>query len=249
MTTVWLYSLISVLAVSLVSLVGILIFAISLDRLKRILIFLVSFSAGGLLGDVFFHIFPEISEASGFNQTTGILMLAGMLLFFILEKYIHWLHCHEPENESHSHNLAPMVFLGDGLHNFLDGVIIAASYTISLPLGLATTTAIILHEIPQEIGDFGVLLHAGYSKIKALSFNLVSALSAILGTIIGLVFASAAGNFAVFVLPVAAASFIYIAAADFIPELHKETQPSKSALHVLGFALGALAMFLLTLVE
>lgn len=249
MVQIWLYSLSSVLAVSLISLIGIVFLVFTLDRLKKFLIFLVSFSAGALLGDVFFHIFPAMAEADAFDRTAGLLLIGGMLLFFILEKYIHWLHCHEPETESHQHSLAPMVLFGDGLHNFLDGLIIAATYIISIPLGIATTIAIMMHEIPQEIGNFGVLLHAGYSKGKALFFNFISALTAFLGATIGLVLAQQAENFARLALPVAAASFIYIATADFIPELHKETNPKKSAIQAISFALGAAAMYWLLFLE
>lgn len=249
MPQIWFYSLVSVLAVSSVSLVGVLTLALSLDRLKKFLIFTVSFSAGALLGDVFFHIFPAMAAAGGFTKINSWLMVGGMLLFFILEKYIHWLHCHEPETESHHHHLAPMVLFGDGLHNFLDGLIIAASYIISVPLGMATTMAIVLHEIPQEIGDFGVLLHAGYSKVQAIAFNLLSALTAVLGTVVGLLLANAAAGFAERVLPIAAASFIYIATADFMPELHKETKGSRSIIQVASFILGALAMYWLLFLE
>lgn len=249
MAQIWTYSLISVLAVSLVSLAGIITLSLSLERLKKILIFLVSFSAGAMLGDVFFHIMPEISEAQGFAGLTPILFIGGILLFFILEKYIHWTHCHEPLSEQHPHHLAAMNLFGDGLHNFIDGLMIAASYIISIPLGLATTLAIVFHEIPQEIGEFGVLLHSGFTKKKAIFFNLISAAMAIIGTVIGLMLADRSDAFAAAILPITAASFIYIATADLIPELHKETKMSRSFIQLISLLLGVAAMYLLTFME
>ncbi len=249
MAQIWSYSLISVLAVSLVSLAGIITLSLSLDRLKKILIFLVSFSAGAMLGDVFFHILPEISQAQGFSGLTPFLFIGGIILFFILEKYIHWTHCHEPLSEKHPHHLAAMNLLGDGLHNFIDGLMIAASYIISLPLGIATSAAIVLHEIPQEMGDFGVLLHSGFTKSKAIVFNLISAAMAIIGTVVGLLLAERSEAFATAILPVTAAGFIYIATADLIPELHKETKMSKSLIQLISLLLGVVAMYLLTFME
>ncbi len=249
MLNIWFYSLASVAVVSLVSLVGVMALSLSLERLKKILIFLVSFSAGALLGDVFFHLLPEITESASFNIKTSLLFLSGLMLFFVLEKYIHWTHCHEPLSDNHPHHLATLNLFGDGLHNFIDGLIIAASYLISLPVGLATTLAIVLHEIPQEIGDFGILIHAGFSKSKAILFNLVSALTAVIGTVIGLTLAHAAEGFAEFILPIAAAGFIYIATADLIPELHKETKMSKSFLQLVGLIFGIAVMYALTFLE
>ena len=198
MTQVWLYTIVSVFIVSSISLIGVLTISFNLERLKKILLFLVSFAAGSLLGGAFIHLLPEAYDEIENIEMIPYLILLGIVSFFIIEKILCWRHCHIPTSEEHPHPMAINNIIGDGAHNFIDGMIIAGSYLVSFPLGLATTVAVILHEIPQEIGDFGVLLHAGYSKIKALSFNLVSALSAILGTIIGLVFASAAGNFAVF---------------------------------------------------
>jgi len=249
MINTWLYALISVFIVSLVSLVGVITLVVSLEKLKKILIFLVSFSAGALLGDAFLHILPEISSETGFTQKIAVLMIAGMILFFILEKYIHWTHCHEPLSAGHPHHLAAMNLIGDGLHNFLDGLIIAASYAISLPLGLATSLAIIFHEIPQEIGDFGILLHAGFSKKRAIYYNLLSAFTAIIGTIFGLLLKNSSEHFSVIILPVAAAGFIYIATADLIPELHKETKMSRSFMQIISLIAGFLIMYLLTLFE
>lgn len=247
MLQIWLYSLTSVIVVSLISLVGVFTLTIKDKILEKILIFFVSCSAGVLLGDAFFHIFPEIVNESGYTTKLGFLLILGIFIFFVLEKYIHWHHCHKPNNPEHLHHLGMMNLFGDGLHNFLDGLIIAASYLVSVPLGLATTLAIIFHEIPQEISDFGVLLHSGFTKKKALLYNLLSALLAIIGAILGLLLRNA--GLAEIMLPIAAAGFIYIAMADLIPELHKEIKVSRSLLQLFSFILGIVIMYLFTFFE
>jgi len=249
MAQIWLYSLSSVIVVSLVSLIGVLTLSVNLNKLKSILIFFVSFSAGSLLGGAFFHLLPEMVEESGLTARISFLLISGIFIFFLLEKFIHWRHCHEPTSESHPHHLGKMNLIGDGLHNFIDGLIIAASYLISAPLGLAATLAIIFHEIPQEIGDFGVLLHSGFSKKKAIIYNLLSASLAVLGVVIGLLLGGAIESLTFYVLPLAAASFIYIATADLIPELHKTTKMSKSVIQLISFIIGVYLMYLLTLFE
>lgn len=247
MFQIWLYSLISVVAVSLASLIGVFALAIKEEALKKLLIFLVSLSAGVLLGDAFFHIFPEIVNESGYTIKLGFLLILGIFIFFVLEKYIHWHHCHKTNNSEHLHHLGAMNLFGDGLHNFLDGLIIGASYLVSIPLGLATTLAIIFHEIPQEISDFGVLLHSGFTKKKALLYNLLSALVAVVGTVLGLLLRNR--GLTQIMLPIAAAGFIYIAMADLIPELHKETKVSRSFLQLFSFIFGILIMYLFTFYE
>lgn len=216
---VWFYSLVSVFAVSLVSLIGVVALSLGEKKLERTLILMVSFSAGTLLGDTFIHLIPESMEKG--NSEVSIYILSGLLFFFVLEKFVHWRHCHETDCPEHSQTLSYMVLIGDGLHNFIDGMIIAASYLISFPVGIATTIAVIFHEIPQEIGDFGVLIHGGLSKYKALLYNFFSALMAFLGAGAVLVTSSYSNNVEIFLVPFAAGGFIYIATADIIPELHK----------------------------
>jgi len=250
MLTTWLYALLSVLTVSAISIFGALaLLFLKPDLLKKLLIFLVSFSAGALLGGAFFHLLPEILEENGLNQRTGVLLFLGILIFFVLEKFVRWRHCHRLDCEEHSHHLATMNLVGDGLHNFLDGLIIAASYLTSLPLGLATTLAIIFHEIPQEIGDFGVLLHSGLNKGRAILYNLLSAFLAVMGTVIGLIFGQASTGFSANVLPIAAAAFIYIATADLMPELHKEAALKKSLWQIVIFVFGAALMYVFAIME
>ena len=254
MFNIWLYSLISVLAVSFISLVGVLTLIFSGNFLQKILLFLVSFAAGALLGDVFFHLLPEIAEKSGFNWQISSYILLGILIFFTLEKFIRWRHCHEcfiEENPSHFHPqpFAYTNLIGDGLHNLIDGAIIAGSFLVSAPLGIATSLAVIFHEIPQEIGDFGILIRAGFSRMKALVFNLFSALTAVLGAIIGLIIGGQIKSFIFFILPLTAGGFIYIACADLIPELYKEPRLKKSVWQLVFFIFGAGVMALLLLVE
>src|SRR3989344_8080294 len=158
MQSVWLYTLSSVLIVSVISLVGVFTLAINQKRLNKILLYLVSFSAGALLGDVFIHLIPQLIEENNFTLKTSFFALGGIVIFFTIEKIVHWQHCHMPQTKDHTHPFAIVNLVGDGVHNFLDGLIIGASYIVSLPVGIATTVAVIFHEIPQEIGDFGVLL-------------------------------------------------------------------------------------------
>jgi len=249
MLNIWLYSLSSVIIVSLVSLAGVITLSFNLEKLKKILIFFVSFSAGSLLGGAFLHLLPELFEESGYTFKTAFLLIGGIFIFFVLEKYIHWRHCHEPSSDKHPHHLGKMNLIGDGLHNFIDGLIIASAYLISIPLGVAATVAIVFHEIPQEIGDFGVLLHAGFSKAKAVWYNLLSASLAILGVIIGLLISEKIEGFTLAVLPLAAAGFLYIAVADLFPELHKETKMSKSLIQLVSFVVGVALMYFLTFLE
>lgn len=248
MLKVWLYALGSVFLVSLISLIGIWTLTIKDKILDKILIFLVSLSAGALLGGAFIHLIPEGLESFGTGNIFFLFILIGILLFFILEKFITWHHCHDRECKiHHPSTIGPMIIIGDSLHNFIDGLIIGGSFLINIPLGIATTLAVLLHEIPQEIGDFGVLIHAGYSKKKALLLNFLSALTAIIGTVVALTVGAMSESFIAYLLPFAAGGFIYIAASDLIPELHKNFKTSTSILQVLIFILGIALMYLLTL--
>ena len=197
MLNVWLYSIISVLIVSILSLIGIFTLFLRENHLKNSLLFLVSFSAGALFGDAFIHLIPEAFE-DGLGIRLPLYILSGIMTFFILEKFIHWRHCHVPTSKKHPHPFAFTNLIGDGLHNFIDGLLIGGSYLVNIPLGIATTLAVILHEIPQEIGDFGVLLHAGLTKTKALFYNFISAILAILGAVIAILVGSNISGFSTF---------------------------------------------------
>ena len=243
----WIYAIGSVLLISLLAFVGLFTLSLKKKTLDRILIYLVSFAAGALIGDAFIHLLPEIVKEVGFTLTVSLWVLVGMVSMFILEKFVHWHHCHHHSHENHS-NIKPfaiMNLVGDGVHNFIDGLIIGASYLISIPVGIATTVAVALHEIPQEIGDFGVLIHGGFSRAKALLFNFLSALMAVLGVIIALTSSIYIPGIEQILVPLAAGQFIYISAADLIPELHKETDTKKSILQLIWFILGIIIMILL----
>lgn len=246
---IWIYSLVSVILVSLISFIGVFTLSIKTEKLKKILIYLISFSAGALLGDAFIHLLPEIVEKTGFTLDISIYILTGIVIFFGLEKVINWQHCHHPITENHVHPFVYMNLVGDGFHNLLDGLIIGASYIISMPIGVATTTAIALHEIPQEIGDFGVLVHGGFSKVKALFMNFASSLLAVVGVIIALTLKNFIDNLEIILVALAVGGFIYIASSDLIPELHKETGKKKSLLQVIVFIIGILIMLGLLVLE
>lgn len=250
MLEVWVYSLVSVAIVSLIAFVGILTFSLKEEKLGKILLYLVSFAAGGLLGGAFIHLLPEAVERFGFNVSVSLSVLSGIITFFILEKLIHWRHCHIPTSEKHPHPFAYMNLVGDGVHNFIDGLIIAGSYLVSIPLGLTTTFAVILHEIPQEIGDFGVLVHGGFKKRKALFLNFLTALTAVVGTVVALSLSIFVENLTLFLLPFAAGGFIYVASTDLIPELHKGSyETKKSLLQLITFVLGILIMLSIVLLR
>jgi zinc and cadmium transporter len=213
-------------------------------RLNKILIYLVSFSVGALLGGTFFHLLPETTEEAGFNVRVGCYLLSGILIYFILEKFIRWRHCHTLPDESHPHPFSYLILFGDGLHNFIDGLIIGASYFVSIPLGIATTLAVIFHEIPQELGDFASLLYGGFTRFKALFFNFLSALGAFLGALIFLFLSDKIVGLTGFLIPFAAGNFIYIASSDLIPELHKELGIKKSIFQFI-FLIAGLTMLIL----
>ena len=246
MITSWTYAISSVLLISLIAFIGLFTLSLKEKTLNKVLIYLVSFSAGALIGDAFIHLLPEIVKTAGFTLSISLWVLAGIVIMFILEKFIHWHHCHTHDHKHHKiEPFAIMNLIGDAIHNFIDGLIIGASYLISIQVGIATTIAVALHEIPQEISDFGVLMHGGFSRSKALFFNFISALTAVFGVIISLTASLYIVGIEQILIPIAAGQFIYIAAADLIPELHKETNTKKSILQLIWFILGIYVMILL----
>lgn len=244
----YVYSLASVLIVSLVSFIGVFGLSIKEKVLREYIFIFVSLAVGALLGDAFIHIIPEAIEEIGNIQTVSLLVIAGVFAFFMLEKFLHW-HHHELDEENHVHPVGKMILFSDGVHNFMDGIIIAASYMVSVEVGIATTIAVVLHEIPQEIGDFGVLIHAGYTKARALFLNFLSALTAVAGALFLFILGEFAEPIVTWVLPIAAGGFIYIAIADLIPELHKEKNKFYSIIQVLVAIIGVLLMCALLFLE
>jgi len=227
----------SVLVVSAISLVGVLTLSIRPERVQRISMLLIALAAGALIGDAFLHLIPEAFEEGADSTVVALAILGGIVLMMLFERLLWWHHDHHERDSLEVHDatqqdpaekehariepVGRMVLFSDGLHNFLDGVGIAASFLVSYEIGVATTLAIIFHEIPQEIGDFGVLLHSGYSRARALLMNLLSALTAVLGAGAVIAVGNVTKEALHVLLPIAAGSFIYIALTDLIPELHR----------------------------
>lgn len=201
---------------SLLGLAGIFSLWLKQDALARAIKGLVPFSAGVLLGGAFFHLIAESLGALSVNRSFGMVM-AGFLLFFILEGYLHWHLCHECDEHPYSY----LMIVGDSLHNLIDGIVIAATFCVSIPLGVVTTLMIIGHELPQELGVFGVLVSGGFTKEKAIIFSFIAQTLCIAGGLIGFIFSGLSAQFANYMLPLAAGGFIYIAAADLVPSMHE----------------------------
>jgi zinc and cadmium transporter len=238
------YIVLTTFIIALIAFIGILTISLKDKVLNKILLILVSLSAGALMGGAFLHLIPESIEHGGENNPF-IFVLIGFILFFIIEKVLHWRHCHKGKCDVHTFHY--MNLIGDSIHNFIDGLIIAASFIISIPLGLTTTVAIAAHEIPQEIGDFGVLVYGGFNKKKALVLNFIVALTIVFGGIVGYFISQSVEQAVVFLIPFAAGGFIYIAATDLVPEIKKETNIKKSMATMLVFICGILIMWLIKL--
>jgi len=235
------YIILATIIVSLLSFVGIFTLSLKEQMLNKILLILIGLSAGTLMGGAFLHLLPEATE-NNTGLDVFIFVLVGFITFFIIEKVLHWRHCHKGECEVHTFTY--MNLIGDSIHNFIDGLIMAASFIVSIPLGITTTIAISSHEIPQEIGDFGVLIYGGFSKKKALILNFLVALTAVLGGLTGYFISNLIENAYLFILPFAAGGFVYIAATDLIPEIKKELNMKKYMATLSVFILGILIMWI-----
>lgn len=234
--------LVSTFIISLGALVGVLALAMKEEKLNKILLFLVSLSAGALMGGAFLHLLPEATEAFD-NGNVYMAVLLSFIFFFLVEKILHWRHCHQGICEVHSFGY--MNLFGDAVHNFIDGLIIAATFLVDIHLGIVTTLAVALHEIPQEVGDFGVLLYAGFKKKTAIIVNYGVALTVVLGGLVGYFLSFHVEQLVPYLLPFAAGGFIYIAASDLMPEIRKEAGLKKSLISFGIFILGIALMFLL----
>jgi len=263
MIETYLYTLGSVGLVSIISLAGLSVLSLKEGFLHKIIFILVSIAVGALFGDALVHLIPEALDSGKSEVLISFFIILGIVMFFILEKFLRWKHIHDVDedcvDELHAGKavaegatikpVGTMVLVSDGVHNFIDGIIIAASYFISIETGIATTIAIILHEIPQEIGDFGVLLHAGYTKLRALFLNFLISLTSIFGALATLLIGSSVENIVPFIAAVAGGAFIYIAGSDLIPEIHKTSNVAHSLLQLLGILIGITMMFLLLFLE
>ncbi|HXG52799.1 MAG TPA: ZIP family metal transporter [candidate division Zixibacteria bacterium] len=248
----------SVLAVSLVSLVGVLTLSMDEARVRALATFFVSFAVGALLGDAFIHLIPgtfEAFAAAGASLAASLLILAGMMAFFVVEKLLRHTHGvlhahHHPGETVRRPELAAINVLGDAIHNFIDGLVIGASYLAGPTLGISTTIAVVLHEIPQELGDFGILVHSGLSVRRAVLLNLASASVAIVGAGVSLGAGTVAHEAVTrTLLPVTAGGFVYLAAADLIPELQHDRSVRALGLQTGLITTGIAVMGLLTFVE
>jgi len=223
-------------------------------RRARALPHLISFATGAMLAAALLGLLPEAVAEVGPGRVQGIgaALLGGIALFFVLEKFVLWRHCHSEDCESHqvpdsAHRdraAGWIVLVGDGVHNGFDGVLIAAAFLTDLRLGVLTTIAITAHEIPQELGDLAVLLHAGMTPARALLFNTASSLTSILGGLAGYFALKGTLDVLPYAISVAAASLIYVAVADLIPGLHRRVDPAGSAMQVvlIGAGIGVIAM-------
>ena len=229
------WALLATLAVSLASLSGLPLIYLGLKRISGFTSFLVAFAAGALMGGAFLHLLPEATEKIEVLAVSWCILI-GVVAFFILERLLRWRHCHEETCEVHP--VGYLNLIGDCLHNFLDGVIIAAAFLESTHLGVAVTVVILAHEVPQEIGDLGVLMHSGLTLSRAVMLNLFVALTAILGTVIGYYALEDFQKYIPYVLAISAGGFLYISACDLIPELHKERRQGRAWMALVLFLLG-----------
>ena len=257
MNEIAVYTLGSVFAVSLISLVGLAALSVSKRFLAKTLFVLVSLAAGTLFGGALLHLLPEAFREMD-SASVSLYALGGILAFFVFEKFLKWRHVHAVETECDNpihketslprHPVGHLVLASDAIHNLIDGIIIATSYFISVEVGIAATIAIAIHEIPQEISDFGVLLHAGFGRKKALVMNFVSALTALVGAGAVLAIGSNVASAIPAIGAFAAGSFIYIAGSDLIPEIHKTAHPGRSFIQFVAIAAGIGIMYALLFV-
>lgn len=234
-----LLTLIATGAISLLSFTGALTLTISKQKLHTVLIYFVSLSAGTLMSGAFLHLIPEALEELPYKDVSSMVIIA-FILFFLIEKVLRWHHHHEFIDEKHT--LGHMNLIGDSVHNFLDGLIIAASFAADIRLGFITSAAVVLHEVPQEIGDFGVLLHSGYSTKKALIANLFVALVSVIGALAGFLLIDSISNITPVIMALAAGGFIYISTSDLLPEIRSEAHSVKSWISFFVFVLGIVFM-------
>jgi zinc and cadmium transporter len=232
----------SSLLMSAIALVGSVTLVLKEETLQRIILPLVAFAAGSLIGGAFFHMIPAGIAQSGNSTTFYVWILAGFSSFFALEQLLHWHHCHRASASCKS-PLTYLILIGDGLHNFIGGLAIAGTFIADIRLGIMAWLAAAAHEIPQELGDFGVLVHGGWEKRKALMFNVLSALTFLVG---GLLTYVTSFNFDVsFLIPFAAGNFLYIGASDLVPEVKEHENLRKNVVNFFAFILGLALMLVI----
>lgn len=244
------YAIGSSVIISLIAIIGALPLIIKKNVPQKFLTVLLSISVGTLLGSAFIQLIPE-AASHGFTLSIPIYIMVGFITFFLLEKFIHSNHEHHSHHHgkkhSHGYCLGILNVFGDAVHNFIDGLVIGSMYMISIPLGISATISIAFHELPQEIADFGILLYSGFSKKKAMFYNFLSAVTAVVGTIIGILLTNKLTNFNEFILPFTAGIFLYIGASNLVPELHKNCSFKESLFHVFAILMGFSIIALVTI--
>lgn len=243
-------TLIYIILFTLIGSIGALIGGIILLSREKLTLkishFLASFAAGVLLGSAFFDLLPEaLEEGENLGIEVFSWTLVGIVLFFLLERFIHWFHHHEDyhDGEEHVNSTLPLIIIGDTMHNFIDGIVIAATFLVSIPLGMITALAVFAHEVPQEIGDFGLMLHRGLSKKKVLWVNIASAGVSLTGAMLTYVFGDYLKNYIPIFLAVTAGFFIYIATSDLIPEIHYEKRKGFALIETLLLIIGIVVVY------
>lgn len=242
------YAILSVLIVSLISLIGVFTLSLSVKNIQKLITLLVSFATGTLFGGALIHLLPEAFQNTDNPLIVSLWTIAGLLTFFVMEKFFRWRHCHLTTTDDHVHPVVPMNIFGDALHNFIDGVLIAISFSVSIPLGVATTVAVLFHEIPQEISDYIILVNGGLSVKKALLVNFMNGSLALLGALLALKVGGSIAGFIQALVPFTAGGFLYIAGSDLIPELHHDTEVKKSLLQLILLILGVALMTFLAII-
>ncbi len=236
------------LAISLIAFVGFWTISLGRDRLEKWLAVIVAFSSGALLGGAFFHLLPESVKAGG---PTFVVTLVGILFFFVIDSSIwlyhchggHMIHGHEHEKKCQVKPVGVLNLIGDAVHNITDGVIVASAFLVSIPLGITTAIAVALHEIPQEVSDFGILLHSGYSQKKALKLNFLVALTILLGIIVTFAATDFVSTLTLYTVPFAAGGFIYIACSNLLPEIKEEPSVKKRFLQFIFLIFGIALLY------
>ena len=241
-TLIWI--IFSGVVLALISLVGALALVLTKTRFEKIVEFLVAFAAGALISGAFFHLIPEAIEGMGNNLPVYLWIVGGIVGFGVLEQYIHWHHCHLPPGE-HKEPFSYLILVADTVHNLIDGLAVGASFLVGTGAGIATTLAVVAHEIPQELGDFGILIHGGWEKSKAIWFNFFSSITFLAGAL--LIYFLRTNTNPFFLLAFAAGSFIYIAAVDIIPEISRECTPRQKVTRYSFFVLGIVLFLLMKL--
>ncbi|OUJ18993.1 putative divalent heavy-metal cations transporter [Methanonatronarchaeum thermophilum] len=234
---IWILTATTIIA--LLAWIGILTLALKQKTFKKLIKLLVAFAAGTLIAAAFIHLIPEAFDNLGVGHgelTAPLLIIGGFLFFFILEQYLHWHHCHKTPQEHEKTPFSYLILIANGIHNYVDGILIGAAFLVDYSLGIVTAIGVAAHEIPQELGNFGILVYGGWEKIKALSVNFIAALLIVPGGITAYLGAEIIDP--MYIIPLAAGGFIYIGAADLIPEIHDGENLKTSLIILTMFILG-----------